>query len=700
MQPRNLKALTYSGYVFSLAAYIFMGAVAAHPYDDAVIVQHAQLFYHLGTNPLFYLPQGIYWDIISIGSYFPEVVMHILGFQNVITIHLATKLFIIISAFLSAIYIRKIVEFITGDERKGLISFFLFILNPIIFYTATIYGSSIIIAVLFITMSTFFIIKGNNILGAIFYGLSMGTFLYPLLGIPTVMRYVAVRSNTKKSLTFLLIALLFGAIGQGPIFIFYLFHGSGLGGLPVGAGYLATTQVFPPFSIFDIFNIYPVLKFPYLNYLFYAAELFGSFIFFVIPKEKVDPLKLFAFLGIQGVIFSSLASGGVLMSFPSAFVPFAILYAFTSRRYSILVPLTVSFVTLSFAMETINNIGLPIYFLDINHKVLLHTTSFSSNYMQLAGFLFGISVLSMIPIFLLRGRKEGKRLRAPMAATGASAAIVVALLILAVAVIAPAIGSVPSTYYLQNPIGSSGVTESESISNGIMHLNYTVYLLAFTPDQYYNKITLWLQEPGGYFSYGSYNFTELIPINGSVSFPYLVGFPSIGSKISIIASSQNITMTLSNLTSRKLITPTVADYGSHYLLSYPIGALSGGNYKITLRGNGNIGVYNSPGKELTEDGKTINGIAVDTVFYFYPYLSSGTVNGVSLQEGQAVTVPISAYAYKLDFSFPGYYLPISPPFPVLDIRYGGYSTISLVEGALAFIGVAAAFVVFYRIRNR
>ena len=698
MQPRNLKALTYSGYIFSLVAYIFMGAVAAHPYDDAVIVQHAQLFYHLGTNPLFYLPQGIYWDIISIGSYFPEVVLHIFGFQDVISIHLATKLFIIISAFLSAIYIRKIVEFITGDERKGLISFFLFILNPIIFYTAAIYGSSIIIAVLFITMATFFIIKGNNILGAIFYGLSMGTFIYPLLGIPIVMRYVAVKSNTTRSLKFLVISLAFGAIGQAPIFLFYLLHSSGLGGLPVGAGYLAITQVFPPFSVFDIFNIFPVLKFPYLNYLFYIAELFGSFIFFVIPKERVDPMNLFAFLGIQGVIFSSLASGGVLMSFPSAIVPFAILYAFASRRNSIFIPLTISFLTLSFAMETINNIGLPIYFIDMNRKLLLHTTSFAPNETQLAGFIFGLSVLSMIPFFLLKRGKGGKHMKAPAVAAGASAAIVVALLVLAAAVVAPAIGSVPGTYYLQNPLGSNGVTE-ESVSNGTMYLNYTVYLLAFTPEQYYDKMTILLQEPAGYFTLGSYNFTTLIQMNGSLSFAYDIGFPSAGDRMVIVSSTENVLMTIANNSTSATIKPVTAGYGSNYALTYSLGAMNAGTYNITLEGKGGIGVYDDHRGGIVEDGRTIRGFTVDTVYYYTPYLTKGEVNGIGIEGGQSVVVPRAAYSYRMYFSFPGYYIQPPPPTIKLNINYGGYVPLSILEGGISFIGVIAVGVLIFLIRK-
>jgi len=699
MQQRSVKVLTYSGYAFALAAYIFMGAVAAHPYDDAVYMQHAQLFYHLGTSPLFYLPQGIYWDLINIGSYFPAVMIHMLGFQNVITVHLATKLFLIISAFISAVYVKKIVQLITNDERKGLIAFFIFILNPIIFYTTVIYGSAIIIAVLFITVSTYFILRGNSMFAAIFYGLSMGTFLYPLLGIPIMFRYVLLKSGRGKAFLFLIVSLAFGAVGQGPIFLFYLLHGSGLGGLPVGAGYISTMQGFPPFSIFDIFSIYPVIKFPYINYLFYSLSIFSSFIFFIIPREKVDATKLFAFLGLQGVIFSSLAAGGVLMSFPSSIVPFAILFAFSSNRNSILIPLLASFVTLSIAMETINNIGLPIYFLDMNHSVLLHTTKVTPTEMQLAGFIFGLSIISMVPLFFLGKGRERKSIRGHTSAIGVSTAMIVALLVLAVVVIAPVIGSVPATGYLQNPIGSSGIVEDESVSNGILHLNYTVYLLALTPEQYYGKITMWLQEPVGYFTSGSYNYTSMLHLQGNITFPYEIAFPSSATKISIISDSRDVDMEISNSTSEIVLTPTVASYGPDLLLSYSIGTIDGGNYNITLSGSGAIGIYNSPEKYVIDNGEMTKGVAVDFVYSFSPLLTNGTVNGMRIQGGQAVTVPIEAYSYKLHFSFPGFYSTETSPYLVLEENYGGYSQVSLVEGGAAFIGIIAAYVAIFLLRK-
>ncbi|MEM3192193.1 MAG: hypothetical protein QW292_08925, partial [Candidatus Parvarchaeota archaeon] len=552
---------------------------------------------------------------------------------------------------------------------------------------------------LFIVMATYFLIKGNNILGGIFYGLSMGTFIYPLLGIPIVFRYVHLKSRLPTALTFLLVSLVFGALGQGPIFLFYLLHGSGLGGLPVGAGYIATTTVFPPYSVFDIFNIYHLIKFPYLNYLYYGASLFSSFVFFAIPKEKVDNTKLFSFLAIQGLIFSSFAAGGVLMSFPAAFVPFVILFAFATRRNSIFVPLLISFVTLSFAMETINNIGLPIYFVDLNPGILQHTIKITSEETQLAGFLFGISVLSIIPFLFLKERKEKGGKRWHGAVIGASVAIIIAFLVLAVALVSPVIGDVPSSYLLQNPIGSSGITEEESVSNGILHLNYSVYLLALTPKQYYDKIALWLQEPS-YLTYGQYNFTSMVEIKGKVSFHYLIGFPSNAAKMTVVSNSTDIVMTFFNNTQSRQINPDVAIYGSNFLLTYPIGSVSAGNYSVVLSGYGSIGVINAQNKYFENGNTTVIGKEVDVVFSFYPYLPNGTVNGVAINGGEIVTVPLSAYKFHLSFSFPGFYKTVAPPYIFLEVSYGKYYEQSLIEGGVAFAGVLVLSYVLFTIGKR
>ena len=386
----------------------------------------------------------------------------------------------------------------------------------------------------------------------------------------------------------------------------------------------------------------------------------------MIPSKKVDNARLFAFLGIQGVIFSSLASGGVLMSFPASIVPFAILFAFSVKRDSIYVPLIISFVALSFGMETINNYGLSIYFIDVNHSIAFHTIHVTAVETQLSGFFLGISILSMLPLFFLKHKRERRFNRGPEIATVASIVIVVILILLAASLVAPVAASVPLNNYLQDPISGSDAYVNEYVSNGTLFLNYTVPSLAFTPEKSYDKITMWLQEPEEYFTNSSYNFTSILPVNGNLSFPYEMGFPAIRASISIVSSSQDLVMKISNNSFFKLIEPTVSKYESYYLLSYQLGNMNGGKYTININGTGGIGVFNSTGKYVNDGGKTIYGVEVDSVYSYYPVLSNGTVNGVKVLGGQLVIIPSNAYNFHLHFVFQGFYKSTAPPSLIIN----------------------------------
>ncbi|MEM0135759.1 MAG: hypothetical protein QXU18_11160, partial [Thermoplasmatales archaeon] len=82
----------YMPYVLLLIAYFFVGAIAAHPYDDAIYAQNAQFFYLFRIPPIFSLPMGIYYDFINVGGYFPTVLLSLFHVQNVVTIQIGVKI--------------------------------------------------------------------------------------------------------------------------------------------------------------------------------------------------------------------------------------------------------------------------------------------------------------------------------------------------------------------------------------------------------------------------------------------------------------------------------------------------------------------------------------------------------------------------------------------------------------------------------
>ena len=189
-------------------------------------------------------------------------------------------------------------------------------------------------------------------------------------------------------------------------------------------------------------------------------------------------------------------------------------------------------------------------------------------------------------------------------------------------------------------------------------------------------------------------------VNGNLSYPYEVDFPLSDGLISIVSDSKDINMSFSNDISTKILEPTVASYGSYFLLSYRVGEISGGNYTVNLNGSGEVGILNTSGKYMDNGGEVIYGEQVDAVLNFYPILTNGSVNGMSVQGGQTISVPVGAYNYHMHFIFPGFYSAPILPLVVIDVQYGHYLASSVVEGGLAFAAVLGASIFLFVLRKR
>ena len=213
----------YLPFALLLATYIFVGALASHPFDDAVYAQNAQLFYFFRIPPIFSLRIGLYYNLINVGGYFLTVLFSLLKIQNVITIQIGVKIPFIIFAFLTAFVLYKI-----GSETNfnGKYASLILLTSPIYFFTALIYGSAIIVSFFFLIASLLFIIRRRTALSAMFYGMSMGSYLYPMVAIPFLLRYFWVREGKKKAGIFFLISSVFAAIGQMVTFLLYFSKGA------------------------------------------------------------------------------------------------------------------------------------------------------------------------------------------------------------------------------------------------------------------------------------------------------------------------------------------------------------------------------------------------------------------------------------------------------------------------------------------
>ncbi|MEM3844914.1 MAG: hypothetical protein QXU98_04355, partial [Candidatus Parvarchaeota archaeon] len=109
----------YLPYALLLIAYFFVGAIAAHPFDDAIYAQNAQFFYLFRIPPILSLPMGIYYDFINVGGYFFTILLSLFHVQNVVTIQLGVKIPFIIFAFLTAFVLFEIGRELNFNSRTA-----------------------------------------------------------------------------------------------------------------------------------------------------------------------------------------------------------------------------------------------------------------------------------------------------------------------------------------------------------------------------------------------------------------------------------------------------------------------------------------------------------------------------------------------------------------------------------------------------
>ncbi len=475
MEEENKQGIfrRYLPYVLLLAAYIFVGALASHPFDDEGYAQVGQFFYFFRILPVFSLPMGIYYGFIDVGGYFFTILLYLFHVNNVITIQLGVKIPFILFAFLNAFVLYKF-----GREMNfsGRLASLVLLTSPIYFFTSLIYGSAIITSVFFLMASLLFIIRRRIALSAIFYGISMGMYLYPMIAIPFILRYFWVREGPRNAGKFFLVSSIFAAIGQLITFLLYFSKGIQTQAPISPTTFFAPLTSVQPYSLLDflnIFNLGRIVPGETINILYYSSALIASLIYFALPRDKVNLSSLIIFLFIQGILFSSLAPGN-LPSYMAAEIPMAILVAFMKRRWIFIGLMWISSLFSFWVMQTVNPIGFIIYFSNLNHSILNIKALHPSWQMNLASTLYAASIL--LNLIFLKGKGGGRFLKARKT-LAAQATTIAAIAIVGLVILVPVADNVPTTMYLSPYFNSfQGQIYSSSIENGNLVVNYSIPL--------------------------------------------------------------------------------------------------------------------------------------------------------------------------------------------------------------------------------
>jgi|GEM_PF-2831548 len=573
-------------YILLLAAYLIVGALASHPFDDAIYAQNAQFFYFLRIPPFLSLPMGAYYDVINIGGYFFTILLYMLHIQNVITIQLGVKIPFIIFSFLTGLIVFKIGKSLGFDGRKASL---LLLTSPIYFFTALIYGSAIIISVFFLVAALYLMIRGRNVSSAAFYGMAIGSYLYPVFAVPFLLRYFWIKQGRKEALKFLAVSSVFAAIGQIIILFLYVSKGFATSAPSSPQGYLAPYSYityYSPLDFLNIFNMGHILPGETLPLLYYLSALIASFAYFALPKEKVNMETVITFLFIQGILFSSLAPYN-LPSYMAAEIPLAIIVAFIYRRW-VFIGLTWLSSFLSFVvMQTINPVGFIIYFSDLNQKILSIKNTYPSWVVSLAGSLYAISILSNL-IFL---GKRGARGPKVMKTIAAQSSVIVVLVIVSVLVLAPVVHDVPANMYLSPEVDTfQADISSYSIFNGNLVVTYSMPL-SIQYGHYQGKYI------SGVIEYNEsrvvmYHNNAVTTSVGNNTYPISILYPLADAEVTMFSPSNGIMdIYLSNINGNIFPSSSSIARGVEYEHIFNFSSTLDGNYSLHV--NSTVPYYSS-----------------------------------------------------------------------------------------------------------
>ena len=686
MQERFQRSLFFALYAIIFSFYAIVGLIAAHPFDDPIYAQHAQFFYYLMGNPVFSLGQGIYYDLINIGGYFPTIIISLFGVSNVLTLQVGVKSSFIVFAFLTSYFLYRIVD---RMGYNGNYASLLLLTSPLYFFTSVIYGSALIVSMFFMVASIYFLFDDRISISAALFGVAVGTYLYPVFSIPFLLRYVNKVEGRKEAVFYLFISAAFAAVGQLSVLFIYVKSGYYGFAPTTPTNYLSAMPV-PFYSIFDIFNLFGVsrgIPGQIYNYVYYASAAVASLTYFIKKKEKVDKVSLLIFFLIQGILFSSLNPYN-LPSYMSAMIPFAILLAIIDRRWLLIGMMWISS-ALSFAvMETINSVGFLIYFSDINLKILKVSNAFSPLLKDVFGFVYSLSLLVFIPVSLRM--KPGNLVRFKKTLVS-QFSIIGALTIVALLILIPVSSNIPGNFYLEGDINSfQAQVISDSMSGNSLVVEYSIPVVGMIGKNYSNSFVGLIELSST--KYVIYNTSKsLIVPPGDYEKSLVLSFPAHSTNMELFGTSNGtVGIQLTNATSTVFPNSETVTTLNETVFEFVFNTTLAGSYTLDLVSN--VSLYGS------------NSISPSIFLSSSPALGKVVVGGYLIVGN---TLPGNLMKSRLNVTFSGPFIG-KPPFEPSIIVYLSKNLVDpqklpTIEGGLFFVTLIllpSSLILYYIVRGR
>lgn len=619
----------YLLYAMITIVYILVASVSSHIFDDATYVQHAQWFYYMDINPLYYwLPGSYYLSILLIG-YFPVIIIGFIGIHSVLLEQFFIKFPLIIFLFLTASLSKKLFIQYSGNKPLGQIISLLILTNPLSFYVVAIHGNPMIIPVFFSLLSLYYLEMKRPIKAGFSMGIAIGTYVYPIFFIIPILYFLGKTSRFKKPLLFLFITSITSFVGIYLPYIVFLMEFGSLpsSGLITSAGNLASNQL-PLYSVFGVLGLLGFsAAIPYSSYfwIFIFSMLTFAIVSVFVVRLKTDFIGLntsFLIISLAFVVFDFSPTPQYFI----AIVPFLVIYAAFRKKVWLLVLLYIVGGLLFLAVFTWGSGDLFGFFANTYPHLLKYEQSFPYEvyllFSSLLGglllaLLFGLTIYEMASPFICRNR-NGTRKKTIHTSdeifTHVSKYTVkfqilamILVLLLGLVAVAPSLSNPPKNMVLLSNINTFDLScsiEKDYKENAVIFEYNTPYLVKLMPKYVLDNTNVTLSYNNSIqtiYSLFALNDTVSVTPNSNLSFQFILPFET--TNLTFTFMSTDLTFANGNFSLISLQNNSSSEKLKYGELSYYIfneylslgaayvnvsfqGLLSPGEYKIIDKSTG------------------------------------------------------------------------------------------------------------------
>jgi hypothetical protein len=357
-----------NSFLLLLALIFFLCVTSDFPFDFSTMIFTSNNYYFNGIAPFYYWELGAYYYLIIIAATFistTTVLFFNIGYFFLSSA--AIKLPIFLSALLTGLVIGKIYfkELKISDARKYALLVFLGNLG-IIFYVY-LFGSQVIVAACFLTISLYFGLSEQWNKSSLFLALATSMYIFPVFLIPFLMRHIYRLSGAFKVFIFLMIFIIVIALGELIPLLFYKVSGISVissGSILANQGPLgfSTSLSQPdPFSIFAVASLIDAnFAIPSYIYKLFFVSILGIVMLKLAVNYQSDEdnslilTRVFFLSSALFVVFTSAGAPQYLIFL----IPFTLIIAAQTRREEFIPFLTIIFI-FDVITQISNNSGIP-----------------------------------------------------------------------------------------------------------------------------------------------------------------------------------------------------------------------------------------------------------------------------------------------------------------------------------------------------